>query len=53
MAPLLTILDTCLCLFFFEVGNGILKIQCVNPDCDQFVHRDEILARLSGSVKEK
>ena len=49
----LTILDKFYVIFVFEVGNGILKIQCVNPDCDQFVHRDEILARLSGSVKDK
>ena len=38
---------------FFQVGQGIVKIECVSPDCDQFVHRDEILARLSGPIKDK
>ncbi len=36
-----------------QVTNGVVKIQCVSPDCEQFVHRDEILARLTGSVKDK
>ena len=46
--------DSCLTQYFStQVSQGITKIQCLQPQCTQFVHRDEILGRLSGDVKDK
>ncbi|GFS37947.1 uncharacterized protein NPIL_647191 [Nephila pilipes] len=36
-----------------KVENGQVKIECCNPNCKKFVHREEISARLDGSTKEK
>ena len=36
-----------------KVGDGIIYIQCPNPDCDAPVGKQEILQYLIGEVKEK
>ena len=30
-----------------------VKMGCPNSDCERFVHRDEIMVRLSGPIKDK
>ncbi|XP_022242418.1 probable E3 ubiquitin-protein ligase RNF217 [Limulus polyphemus] len=45
--------NNCLHLYFTtKVEEGFVKIQCCNYSCYNFVHRDEISARLTSSTKE-
>ena len=37
----------------YEVERGVVKIECINGNCDSYVHRDEILGRLPLTMKEK
>ncbi|XP_041361449.1 uncharacterized protein LOC121377502 isoform X2 [Gigantopelta aegis] len=36
-----------------QVSQAIVKIECLNTECNNYVHRDEILARLPLDLKEK
>ena len=46
--------DDCMLSFItIQVQQAIVKIQCPSSACDQTVHRDEIMTRLSGDLKDK
>ena len=36
-----------------KIGDGVVQIECPNPDCDAPVGRQEILQYLTGEVKER
>ena len=36
-----------------QVEEARVKVSCPNDACDRYVHRDEIIVRLSGPTKEK
>lgn len=39
--------------FETKVADGTVKIECCSPRCRHYVHRDEISARLDGTVKHR
>lgn len=45
--------NSCLQLYYTsKVEQGIIQIECCNPTCHSYVHRDEISARLHNGTKE-
>ena len=46
--------DDCMDMYLStQVSQAIVKIECLNNECNNYVHRDEILARLPLDLKEK